>query len=194
MRDALGVLQISRAIVHDQIISINRFRNGTIAQRAVIHLLERGTAEAKHQQHAVSVGVVFGGRGSQVVVQVTLKRIGQPVFFKARVVVVVADFHRTIGRQKLRARIGLEAQHGFKQQRMPHPAHSLNRRTIGSAAHAWDFNLQPQQLQAGGTVFDPIVAAGQVITDTAQQVFADAPKLHVVDLLDKVIKPAGGLA
>ena len=65
---------------------------------------------------------------------------------------------------------------------MPHPAHAFDRRTIGSAAHAWDFNLQPQQLQAGGTVFDPIVAAGQVITDAAQQVFADAPKLHVVDL------------
>ena len=64
-------------------------------------------------------------------VEVTLQRITKPIFLKAWIIVVVPDLHRPIGRQQFTARIGLEAQHGFKQQRVPHPTHALNRRTIG---------------------------------------------------------------
>ena len=191
VRDTLCILQISRAVVHDQIISINRFGNGTIAQRAVVHLLERGAAEAKHQQHAVSVRVILGRHRRQVMVEVALQRICKLIFLQAGVVIVIANFHRPIGGQQLRPRISLEAQHCFKQQRVPHLGHAFDRRTVSSASKAGDFNLQAKKLQAGGAIFNPFAAALQIIADAAQQVFADAAQFHLWDLINEVIKPAG---
>ena len=189
MRYTLGVTKISRRVVHDQVIGIDALADRAVPQRAEVHLLERAAAEAEHQQHAVGVRVILARRGRQVVVQVFLKRIAEIVLLIRRGDRVVADLDRTISRQKFGPGVGLKAQHGLKQQRMPHLAHALDRGTVARALQAGDLDLQAEQLDALRTVLDPLPAALKVVLDAANQLIGDAEQFVTVDLVDQIAEP-----
>jgi hypothetical protein len=79
MGDPLGVPQVRRVVVDDQVLGVDGQADRPVAQRAEVDLLERRAAEALHQQHAVGVRVVLRGHRRQVVVGVLLERLGQRV-------------------------------------------------------------------------------------------------------------------
>ena len=191
MRNALGVLQVRRVVINNQIVSIDRLRDGPVPQGAEVNLLKCRTAEAQHEQHAVGVGVILCGRRCQVMVQVPLERFGKLIFLQRRVVIVVADFHRAVSRQHFRAGVGLKAQHRLQQKGVPHPVHALDRRSFCGAAEAGNFNLESKQLDAGRMIFDPVLAALDVIRDTAQQFVRNAVQFQFGNVIDQIIKPAG---
>ena len=169
MCDPLGIGQIGRAVVDDQVIGIDRLDHRPVAKRAIIPLFERRAAKAQHQQHPVSVRVIFGRNRRQEVVQVRFQRIGQLVFLRILVVVVVADLNRPVSRQQLGTRIGLKAQDSFKQQRMANLTHTINRRTVRSTRQRWHFNLEAQQFYALRPIFNPFFAAFKVIFNVFDQ-------------------------
>ena len=161
--DALGVAQVGGGVVHNQVFCIHRLRHRTVAEGAEVNLLERGAAEPQHQQHAVGVGVILGGHRSQVVIEVILQSIGQPVLFEVGVVAVVANLDRAIGGEQLAPGIGLEAQYSLKEQGVANAAHTLYRGAVSGPLEAWDFDFEAQEAQAGGSVLNPILAALLVI-------------------------------
>ena len=68
MRDPLGVAQVGRRVVHDEVVGVHALGHRAPAQGAEVDLLEGRAAKAQHEQHAVGVGVVLGRRGREVVV------------------------------------------------------------------------------------------------------------------------------
>ena len=118
VRDALGVLKVSRRVVDDQVFGVDGLGDRTVAQRAIVNLLEARAAEAEHEQHAVGVGVILSRHRRQVVVEVALQRVGALVLLQVRIVVVIADLDGSVSRQQLGACIGLKSQHSLQQERM----------------------------------------------------------------------------
>ena len=140
--NALGVLQVRRVVINNQIVSIYRLRDRPVPQGAEVNLLKGRATKAQHEQHAVGVGVILCSRRCQVMVQVFLKRLSKLVFIQRRIVIVVADFHRAVSRQHLRAGIGLKAQHRLQKEWVPHPVHALDRRSFCGASEAGNLNLE----------------------------------------------------
>ena len=123
-------------------------------------------------------------------IEVFLQRIGQLVFNQIGIVVVVADLDRAIGRKQLRTGIGLKPEHCLLKQRVPNLRHAIDRGTIRRALRAGDLNLEAEQLDAERPVLNPLLTALDVVLDTAQQLVADAVQFHLVNVLDKVLKPS----
>ena len=91
------------------------------------------------------------------------------VVLKGCVVVIIANFDRTIGWKQLRTRIGLESQHCFKQQRVSDLTHALYRSAISRSLQTGDLNLQAQQLDALSAILNPFAAAFNVIANAASE-------------------------
>ena len=123
-------------------------------------------------------------------VHVLLKGIGQLVALQRGAVGVVPDLDRAVGRKKLRPGVGLEAQHGFLQQRMPDLGHAFDRCAVARPLNAGQFDLEAQQLDALRPVVDPLSPAVQIVLHTAQQVFGDAAQFVLLDVVGKVVEPA----
>ena len=190
MRDTLGAADVGRRVVDDQVVGIDRLADGAIAERAEVDLLEGDAAEAQQEQHAVGVGIVLGRHRREVVVHVPLQGFRHLVGLVARGVAVDADLDGTVGRQELAARVRLEAQHGFQQQRMSNAVHALDGCAFGGATDAWHLKLQAQELDALRAVLDPILAAVDVVADAAHEIFGNARELQVIDLVHQVVEPA----
>ena len=125
-------------------------------------------------------------------VEVLLEGVSHPVALGRAGVAVVSDLHRAVGRQHLRAGVGLEAQNGFLQERVPDLGHALDRCAVVAPLDAGKLDLEAQKLHALRPILDPLLAAHQVVVDPAQQVFGDGAQLHVGDVVDEVVEPARG--
>jgi len=194
VRDPHGGRQVGRGVVDDQVVGIHAVAGRTVPQRAEEHLLERRATEAQQQQHAVGVGVVFAGGRGQEVVHVLFERIGDLIALRGRAVGIVPDLDRTIGRQQFGAGVRLETQHSLLQQRVPDLGHAFDGCAVTSALQPRQFDLETKQLDALCAVFDPLVAALQIVSHTAQEVFGDAGQFGLVDLFGEVVEPPFGLA
>ena len=141
MRNALGIIQVRCVIINNQIASIDRLRDRPVPQGTEVNLLKGRTTKAQHKQHSIGVGIILGGRYRQIMVQVLLKRLSKLIFIQRSVVIIIADFHRAVSRQHLRAGISLKTQHRLQQERVPHSVHALDRRSFCGASEAGNFNL-----------------------------------------------------
>ena len=122
-------------------------------------------------------------------IEVILKCVGQLVVFKVRIVVIHANFNRTIGRKQLRTGIGLEPQHCLKQKRMPNLAHAFNRSAITRALQAGDLNSQAKELDSLRPILNPVVSALNVIPNAAKKLFGDAAQLPLGNVIDQIAIP-----
>ena len=134
--------QVGGAVVDDQVVGVNAVAGRTVPQRAEENLFERRAAEAQKQQHAVRIGVVFPRRRRQEVVHVLLEGVGDLIAVSRRAVGVIPDLDRAIGRQQLGPGVGLEAQDGLLQQRVPHFGHAFDGCAITSALKARKLYLE----------------------------------------------------
>ena len=123
-------------------------------------------------------------------IHVLLKGIGNVIALGGAAVCVIADFDGAISGQEFRSRVGLEAQHGLLQQRVAHLRHALHGRTISRAVQARYLNLEAQQLDALGAVFDPLAAALKVIGHATDEIIGNVLEFDVIDLVNEVVKPA----
>ena len=190
MRDASGVLKVGCVVADDQIVGINSLAHGSVAQWTEVDLLERCAAEAKQQQHAVSVGIVFRRRAGQVVIEVLFQRVGQLVLFCGAAVTVVPDLHRSIGGQHFRTCVRLEAQDGFQKQRVTDAGHTLDRSAVRRAGKVGDLHFQTEKLDALRAVLNPLLAGFKVVLYATKQFAADAAKFEVADILGQIVEPA----
>ena len=190
--DTLGVVQIGRAVVHDQIGGGHGLADRALTQRAVVDFLEHHTAEAELQQHAIGVGIVFARHLGQVVVEILLECLGQLVVCRVAVVVVVADLDRAVGRQELAAGIGLKAQAGLEQQRMTATARTFYGAAGITRRRRHALQREAQKLDALGLLLDPVIAATLIVGNTAHQLFGERIQVAVVHLLGDVLVPALG--
>ena len=126
-------------------------------------------------------------------VQVPLKGVRQLVRLERGLIVVVADLHRAVSRQQLRPGIGLKAQDSLQQEGVPDLAHALHRSAVSAALQTGHFDLQAQQLYASRAVLDPLLARQHVPVDAIDQVPGDAAQFVLVNPLNKVVEPLGGL-
>ena len=192
VRHAASITQVCRGIVDNQIIRINALGHRPVTERAVVNLLKRGSTKPQHQQHAIGVRIVLRCRAGQVMVQVFFQGVGQLVLIQHRLIGIIADLYRPIGRQHLTAGVGLKAQAGLKQQWVPHLAHALDGRTVSRASKAGDLNLQAQQLDALSSLFNPFLSARQIVTDAAHELFRDHRQGAVINVINKVAEPLLG--
>ena len=147
LRDPASIGEVGRGVVHDQVLSVDAFGHRTPAHRVHVDLLEARASEHCHQQHAIGVGVVLLRLLREIEVEVLLKAIGQLVRLR-RSLAHVLDLDGAVRREKLGACIGPCHQHGFKQQRVPHHGHALDRRTGRSNVALRLFKLETEKLKA----------------------------------------------
>ena len=106
-------------------------------------------------------------------IEILLQTIGKLVLLEAGIVVVIAHFDWPVCREQFRARICLESQHCFKQQRVSDLTHALNRCAIGRTLQTGHLKLQAEELNALCAVFDPIFPALNVVANATEKVLGD---------------------
>ena len=163
VRDASGVLEVGCVVADYQIVGVNSLAHRPVAQWTKVDLLERCAAEAKQQQHAVGVGIVFRRRAGQVVVKVLFQRVGQLVLFGGAAVAVVPDLDRSIGGQHFRTRVRLETEDSLQKQRVTDTGHTLDRSAVRRAGKVGYLHLQTEKLNALCAVLNPFLAGSKVV-------------------------------
>ena len=72
---------------------------------------------------------------------------------------------------------------------MAHFAHALHGSAIRRALKARNFNLEPKQLNALSSVFNPVLAAVEVVPHAAQKFISNAAQFKLINILNQIAEP-----